>query len=156
MLILYVIPNVILSELLNKSLDCGSWLHRNSVFNRRNWEVWLYILIQLSIHTTDSFNADLVVWYKILCGIPEEKDWLSFFELQIMWPYSAPYIRQLWVCFHGINNYLQKYYSYFNTYFYFSGVMKGELDEVATTIQFKPDFENWTLLTVVILCFCNS
>ncbi|EFX60873.1 hypothetical protein DAPPUDRAFT_275128, partial [Daphnia pulex] len=28
-----------------------------------------------SIHTTDHFNADLVVWYKILCGIPEEKDW---------------------------------------------------------------------------------
>jgi hypothetical protein len=53
-----------------------------------------------------------VVWYKILCGIPEEKDWLSFFELQIMWPYSAPDIRQLWVCFHGININLQKYYSY--------------------------------------------
>jgi aladin len=34
--------------------------------------------------------------------------------------------------------------------------MKGELDEVATTIQFKPDFENGALLTVVILCFCNS
>ncbi|EFX61224.1 hypothetical protein DAPPUDRAFT_274377 [Daphnia pulex] len=29
-----------------------------------------------------------------------------------------------------------------------SGVMKGELDEVATTIQFKPDFENGALLTV--------
>ncbi|XP_046650517.1 aladin-like [Daphnia pulicaria] len=28
------------------------------------------------------------------------------------------------------------------------GVMKGELDEVATTIQFKPDFENGALLTV--------
>ncbi|XP_046448379.1 aladin-like [Daphnia pulex] len=28
------------------------------------------------------------------------------------------------------------------------GVMKGELDEVATTIQFKPDFENGSLLTV--------
>jgi hypothetical protein len=63
----------------------GSWLHRNSVSNRRNWEVWLYILTQLSIHTTDRFKADSVVWYKILCGIPEEKDWLSFFELQ--WPY---------------------------------------------------------------------
>jgi hypothetical protein len=44
----------------------------------------------------------------------------------------------------------------FKTYFLFSGVLKGELDdELASTIQFKPDFENGALLTVVIILWLS-
>lgn len=36
-------------------------------------------------------------------------------------------------------------------FFTFSGVLKGEPGEVASTMQFKPDFENGALLTVVFI-----
>ena len=34
---------------------------------------------------------------------------------------------------------------------FYSGVLKGEDGEAASTMQFKPDFENGALLTVVII-----
>ncbi len=41
--------------------------------------------------------------------------------------------------------------NFLTVFIFCSGVLKGEDNEVASTMQFKPDFETGALLTVVIL-----